>query len=94
MKEFKQIGFVKCSVCGDMLPVRETSSKAKTPWIACNRCHNRCFFNGAEGQEIRKHLQEGHRYTTNGGLEFLPIQTTQKAETRLSDENTDDFDLF
>lgn len=93
MKEFKQIGGVKCPICGEMIPVRETNSKSQTPWIACNRCHNRCFFNGAEGQEIRKHLQEGHRYTTNGGLEFLPIQT-QKAETRVSDENMSDFDIF
>lgn len=94
MEEFKKIGGVKCPICGEMIPVRETNSKTHTPWIACNRCHNRCFFNGEEGQEIRKHLQEGHKYTTRGGMEFLPGGIPEKAETRVSDENMSDFDIF
>lgn len=85
-KEFKTIGFIKCQICGEMLPVREADNMAKTPWVNCVRCHHRSFFNGTEGQEIRKHLQEGHKYRSVGGLEFLPVQTTQKDEKPVSDE--------
>ena len=88
------VGYTKCQICGELMQVRLTNNKTKTPWVACGRCHNRSFYNGIEGQEIRKHLQEGHKYTTSGGMEFLPMGIPEKAETPASDEDMSDFDLF
>ena len=69
----KQIGWIKCPGCGELIAVKEADNSSGTPWVNCASCHYRGFFNGIEGQDIRKSLYAGQNYRSAGGLEFKAI---------------------